>query len=61
MVLLIRTSAIPAPGAGRPYLPSVIAALEISSKLRHFTHDSVTAMVAILVTLALLAYWILKT
>jgi hypothetical protein len=38
----------------------VIAALGLSDKLSHFTHDSIAAMVAILATLVLLAYWILK-
>ncbi len=40
---------------------NAIAALGLSDKLSHFTHDSITAMAAILACVALLAYWILKT
>jgi hypothetical protein len=39
----------------------VTATLELSTKLHHFSHDSVTTMAAILATVAVFAYWILKT
>jgi len=47
--------------SSRIYLRSVIAALELSEKLRHVSHDSVTTMAAILACVVLFAYWILKT
>jgi hypothetical protein len=39
----------------------VIAAIEISAKLGHFTHDAAMTMAAVLVLLVLMVYWILKT
>jgi len=37
------------------------AAVEVLAKLGHFTHDAATTMAAVLVTVVLLAYWILRT
>lgn len=37
------------------------AAVEVLAKLGHFTHDAATTMAAVLVTLVLMAYWILRT
>ena len=53
-------SAIPALSLPPLYLRGVFAALELSEKLRHFSHDSVTTMVAILACVVLFAYWILR-
>ena len=45
----------------RVYRRFVIAALQLSDKLSHATHDSVVTMAAILACVALFAYWILRT
>jgi hypothetical protein len=39
----------------------VTAALQLSEKLHHFTHDAALTMAAVLAMLVLFAYWILKT